>query len=413
MENRENNNYLFNQLTFPEKIQHLKDVGEKAKLLWGYPSNATLTLLNFTENATFSLEYPGMDKVILRVHRLEYASYDNIHTELTWILNLQKTTKLSVTCPRKSINNNYIEAITTPTLSEKRYVVCFNYSSGHAPIDSSDDNEKLGAIISYCNSLPNFLTNPIFRLAANLQILLGNPQKTTLTSEDRSLYQQIGKIAATLHTAAQKWTYPSFYNRIEWDFAGTFGKKNNFYNFDYHNTDWLKISEINILDDCVTLIKKRLEQYGKSKDRYGMIHSDLRAANLLQKNHQITVLDFDDCGMGWFMYDLASVVAFTEHRPDIEQVLSELITGYTQVRPLTPEDIQELWTFIMMRRIGLLQGFFYRLGMVFEGSGETVQLTDDVLAFFAKGTIGLAKRYLKNYSLSDSTVTETHSNVYQ
>ncbi|KRM04595.1 hypothetical protein FC89_GL002284 [Liquorilactobacillus ghanensis DSM 18630] len=389
----------FNLLSFPDKLNHLKQVAEKAKQLWGYPADAKVKLLNFTENATFSLQAAGLPKVILRVHRLEYATFNNIQTELTWILNLKQQTRLSLALPRKSQNGHYIEAIETPNLAEKRYVVCFEYAPGSAPIDSSDTNEDLEPIVKICKKIPNCFTFPLFKLAASLEIKFSNHKKSDLTVEDRQLYQKIGEIAATLHLTAQKWQQPAFYERMEWNFSGTFGQNNNFYGVSYHTGHWLHSKDIRTLDRCVELMQKRLAIYGKDRNRYGMIHSDLRTANLLKNGQKITVLDFDDCGQGWFMYDLASAVTLMEHRPDIEEIIAELLRGYQQVRTITKQDKDELWTFIMMRRIGLLQSLIYRMGMVVEGSGESIELTPDVLEFFAKGTVILADRYLKRYSL--------------
>lgn len=116
-----------------------------------------------------------------------------------------------------------------------------------------------------------------------------------------------------------------------------------------------------------------------------MIHSDLRTANLLQDGDQLTVLDFDDCGKGWYMYDIASSVALMEHRGDLSEVVNELLKGYESIRTIENEDRREVWTFIMMRRIGMLQSLLYRLGAVIPGSGEAAELTPEVLAFLQRG----------------------------
>ncbi|MNI97203.1 hypothetical protein D3C73_1558030 [compost metagenome] len=49
----------------------------------------------------------------------------------------------------------------------------------------------------------------------------------------------------------------------------------------------------------------------------------------------------------------------------------------------------------MMRRIGMLQSLICRIGAVIPGDGEAVELTPEILAFYAKGTVVLAKEYLK------------------
>ena len=132
-----------------------------------------------------------------------------------------------------------------------------------------------------------------------------------------------------------------------------------------------------------------------------MIHSDLRTANLLKDGDTITVLDFDDCGMGFYMYDVAGAVALMEHRPDLKEIVDEILKGYEPVRPLSEADKTEIPTFIMLRRIGMLQSLICRIGCVAGGSGEACELTAEILEFYARGTVELAKKYLKAYGEPD------------
>ena len=53
------------------------------------------------------------------------------------------------------------------------------------------------------------------------------------------------------------------------------------------------------------VIKSRLEDFGQDCNRFGLIHADLRHANLLVKDGEVKVIDFDDSGFGWYLYDLA------------------------------------------------------------------------------------------------------------
>lgn len=113
------------------------------------------------------------------------------------------------------------------------------------------------------------------------------------------MYRTLGEIASILHTHAKSWSLPDYYKRIEWNWDATFGDGwNNFYGTHYRTNDILKENDLQTIDACTYLMHKRVKAFGKSKERYGMIHSDLRMANLLIHDDQITVLDFDDCGMG-------------------------------------------------------------------------------------------------------------------
>ncbi|MET1249504.1 phosphotransferase [Sporolactobacillus sp. STCC-11] len=406
----------YEMLSFPEKINYLRTVAEEAKARWSYPQASKLTLINFTENATFCLEAKNKEKMIMRVQRLDYTTLNSVKTELSWITELGRTNRLLLNCPLLSRNGKYVEVIENPKMNEQRLVVCFKYVEGQTPADSSDANDQIGTLISKMDWIPDTITIPVFKLAALLQQKLGGLKKSPLRVSDRQLYRMIGKIAATMHTRATEWKYPDFFERMEWNFDGTFGKNwNNFYGVSYRSRQWLSQKDISVIDHCVDLIKKRVEMYGKTPNRYGMIHSDLRMANLLKKGDKITVLDFDDSGKGWFMYDIASVVTFMEHRTDIPEVIKEIIDGYESVRKISDEDKQEIGTFVMMRRIGMLQSLIYRIGSVIPGSGESQVLTPEVLAFYAKGTAVLAKKYLKNFALGSNLtpVPAKHHRAYQ
>ena len=50
----------------------------------------------------------------------------------------------------------------------------------------------------------------------------------------------------------------------------------------------------NILSEVSRIVKRRLERYGTNENNFGLIHADLRLANLLIEGDQIKVIDFDD-----------------------------------------------------------------------------------------------------------------------
>lgn len=395
---------VFADLTFAEQLGHLMIVARRALVRWGYPANSQLKLLNYTENATFLVTSPKRSTMVMRVHRLAYTSQASIHTELEWLAYLRTHTDLKVETPIPTPSGELIQAIDTPELAERRFVVCFEYVKGRSPIDSSDGNADIGGVIQAISAFPKALTLPVFRLAATIQLHTSRLKPTRMTAADRKLYRTIGKLCATLHQAASHWQYPSDFKRMTWDFAGTIGSDNNFYGTDYHAPRWLSEKALHQIDAAVALCHEHMQHYTKNAATYGMIHSDMRAANLLADHGDITILDFDDCGMGYYMYDIASVVALMEHRGDLPEVIHELLAGYQTIRPLTDADRDMVWTFIIMRRVGMLQSLLSRMGHVMPGAGESQSLTPEVLAFYATGTAGLAKRYCRLHPLHDAQV---------
>ena len=74
---------------------------------------------------------------------------------------------------------------------------------------------------------------------------------------------------------------------------------------------------------------------------------------LLVHEGDVRVIDFDDCGFGWFLYDAATAVSFIEHRPDVDELMQAWLEGYRRVGAVSAVEENELWTFIMLRRMNL------------------------------------------------------------
>jgi Ser/Thr protein kinase RdoA (MazF antagonist) len=406
----------FKSLPFEAQKQHFLSVAKRALPLWDYPDDSTLSLLNITENATYRVESPHKKTIVMRVHRLDYAEKDSIKTELSWILDLGANTKVNVVTPLRARDGEFVQTIETPNMAERRHVVCFDFVKGKAPKDSHDDNESIGNVTETLGKIPKWITLPTFRAMAVAYDRLGefSANRDSLTSDDKNLYRTLGSIMAAIHVQSKKWTPPDFFERIEWDWNATFGEGwNNYYGMHYCDLKGtLSASDIKASDTCVALMKMRVEAYGKYSDRYGMIHSDLRAANLLRDENKITVLDFDDCGKGWFMYDIACIVGFMEHRPDLKKLIGLILEGYRKISAVSEEDEQEIETFIMMRRIGLLQAIMYHINNTATGSGESAELSPEIMAFYAKGTAILARKYTRKYKALPlpSTARETKEN---
>ena len=69
---------------------------------------------------------------------------------------------------------------------------------------------------------------------------------------------------------------------------------------------------------------------------------------------QVKVIDFDDCGFGWYMYDAATPVSFYEHEPQVPDLIESWKTGYRRVIELPKADEDEIPTFVMLRRLLLV-----------------------------------------------------------
>jgi Ser/Thr protein kinase RdoA (MazF antagonist) len=116
----------------------------------------------------------------------------------------------------------------------------------------------------------------------------------------------------------------------------------------------LESSGTAILERALDFIRQRIARFGMGPQRFGLVHADLRLANLLVSEPHLRIIDFDDCGFSWFLYDFASAVSFIEHEPIVPDLLRAWITGYRRVASLSPEELVEIPTFVVLRRILLM-----------------------------------------------------------
>jgi Ser/Thr protein kinase RdoA (MazF antagonist) len=138
------------------------------------------------------------------------------------------------------------------------------------------------------------------------------------------------------------------------------------------------------------VVTARLREFGEGTDRFGLVHADLRLANLLVDGDRITVIDFEDCGLSWYLYDLACALTFNEGRADVRELIALWADGYRQVEPLSAEDEKEIDTFLMLRRLMLT---------AYAGLRHDTELAAEMRANgFNSETCAIAEPYLSRFS---------------
>lgn len=124
--------------------------------------------------------------------------------------------------------------------------------------------------------------------------------------------------------------------------------------------------EVELLERAARETYRRVAGYGTGAARFGLVHADMRLANLLipdvasgddradGANGEVCVIDFDDCGFGWYLWDLAASLSFIEHLDVAGDLTDAWLTAYQRQLPLTADDIEMIPTFVMMRRLLLV-----------------------------------------------------------
>jgi Ser/Thr protein kinase RdoA (MazF antagonist) len=102
----------------------------------------------------------------------------------------------------------------------------------------------------------------------------------------------------------------------------------------------------------------------------------------------IKVIDFDDCGFSWFLYDCATTLSFFEDSPEVPALIDAWVRGYRRVGALSKEDEAEIGTFVMLRRLLLVAWI---------GSHSETELAQSMGVPYTQGTLPLCERYLSRF----------------
>jgi Ser/Thr protein kinase RdoA (MazF antagonist) len=317
-------------------LDQLQRIADAAVRRYALPADVSVSMINLSENATYRVEAGDGRKWALRVHREGYHSKAAIASELAWLMDLRAQGVVVTPRPVKGSDGQIIQDVS------ERHVVLSDWETGTEPGIGQD------------------LTKP---------------------------FEILGEVTARMHGHARTWTRPTFFTRFTWDFQTSLGEAKPHWGR-WRDGMGVDAAMEKLFGRTVAVIGRRLAAYGQDPDRFGLIHCDLRLANLLIDNGSVKVIDFDDCGFGWYMYDAATPVSFYEHEPQVPGLIEAWKAGYRKVLALSKEDEQEIPTFIMLRRLLLVAWI---------GSHAETDLARSMGLPYTEGTVGLCEDYLRKF----------------
>ncbi|MBK5926689.1 hypothetical protein CCR87_04895 [Rhodobaculum claviforme] len=197
-------------------------------------------------------------------------------------------------------------------------------------------------------------------------------------------FPELGAVAARLHAHARRWSRPAGFRRKRWDAAALFGPAAIW--GDWGAAPGLDAAGRAVLARLVDDLDRRLAAWGGGDDRFGLIHADLRLANLMTDGAGLTVIDFDDCGFGWWLFDFAAAVSFIEDDPRLPALADGWARGYRRVAPLGAAEVAMLPVMVLARRLQLTAWLASRAG------NDTAAALGG--AGFTARTVALAEGYL-------------------
>jgi Ser/Thr protein kinase RdoA (MazF antagonist) len=299
----------FESLVQEARVARLEQLARAALASWRLGA-ARLSLLKYRENAVFEVtdSAPG-DRFVLRVHRPGYHSDAELRSELQWMAALRGA------------------GIETPSV---------------VPTAMGD------LFVTVRHSLvPEPRQCDLLRWVEGT--IIGDIEGGHVASaaEVRTSHQHAGRLAALIHNHGEHWQRPEGFTRPHMDFAGLIGERG--YLGPYSACQLLAPGDVALLDRARDGIEHALAAFGQTPDRYGLTHGDFLPENLLRDGDTVRIIDFDDCGFGWHVMDIATSLLFLLGEPHYDDAYSGFVAGYRSARSLPDEHLEMLPVFLLAR----------------------------------------------------------------
>ena len=319
-------------------------LAEQALSLYDLPRNASVQLISLSENETYQVEAPSGRRWALRLQRPGYQSKSSLASEMAWLVALRRDGVVATPVPVAGLNGEWVQwvnAARDPIAGEPRNVVLFEWENG------------------------------------------GHPR---IDMDLRQCFRGLGAITAQMHAHSRTWRRPAGFDRFTWDFETALGEAPRWGR--WRDALGMNAGRLDLFGRTAELIGQRLSAYGSGPDRFGLAHCDLRLDNLLTHQGEIKVIDFDDCGFSWYMYDAATPLSFYEHLPQAAGLIECWLEGYRTVSAVSQAEEEEIPTFVMLRRLLLV---------AWVGSHTETPLARSMGVSYTEHTVALCSAYLRRF----------------
>jgi len=341
----------YESLSQEQQRTHLQQLASNALQAWQLEAKL-LELIKYRENAVYRVLTDDNRQFALRIHRPGYHTDAALRSELQWMFALAKD---GIEVPEiiPTPDGQLFVKASAEGDPQPRQVDLFAWVEG----------QELG-------SVENGLGN--------------DPQAI------HQIYHTIGQKAAQLHNHACRWSLPTDFQRHAWDLEGLVGEQPFWGRF--WALEALTDQQRELINDARETIRAELEAYDQTADNYSLIHADFVPENLLVDGEHVRLLDFDDAGFGWHLFELATALYFIQDEPHYEVAKAALIAGYREFRPLPDSELQYLPLFLAAR------AFTYLGWVQSRWETETAKALTPMLVQLACET---AERYLMHSRSAD------------
>ncbi len=304
---------------------------------WGVNA-PVLDLISHRENAVFRTTLKDGTTAALRLHRPGYNAQQDILSEL-WVSN--ELAKTGFPCPKPLATDS------------DDLLVCLA-------------DGQCATMISWVDGAP---------------IGSGEAGIDQATGDKIALYHDVGALLAELHTATDQMQLGADFSRRRWDAEGFLGKAPHWGRF--WENPILTREDSQLLQAARTKARADLAQFQSAGADYGFIHADALRENIFYDGNGLTLIDFDDSGFGFRLYDLATALSQSVDDADYMRLRQAIVDGYRTRRALDDHAALLLPLFQMLRTMASLGWAIPRLSP-----------DDPGVSMYAHRALRLSREYL-------------------
>lgn len=296
--------------------------------------NATIEFISQSENICYYVRSVQGESFVLRLHRPSYHNLAELESEQLWTEAL--------------LDAGIDVPVALKTRDGQRYfrVKC-------------PDGWRFAGMLEWVEG--DVLANPATALR--------------LQQAGESPFRLLGRLIAVLHKHAMGWEIPKGFRRQSLDVDGFVGES-PFWGRFWESPELDRSCQANLLS-MRNSIKDILVGYGNLSCAYSLIHGDLHTHNVIVHGSRLHIIDFDDSGFGWHAYDLAVALHNLRDSPQYNQFKSSLIDGYSEVRPISTQEVEMIELFLVVRSLASIGWVTARPDLIRDRAQICQELYDD------------------------------------
>jgi len=256
-----------------------------------------LILLRTLNNVVFKVETGSTTLApvyVLRIHRLGYRSVAETRSELLYVQALRESTGLLVPIPLPNAAGDLVTIVGAEGCEEPRHCDVLTWLDGRV----LRPGQGFGPHAAY----------------------------------------QLGAALGRVHHCSERFIPPAGFHLPRWDADGLFTVASPYrpgpIDMLFAPEHWAMFQAVE------NQVRATFKVLGSGPGEFGVIHADFILGNCLFHRRTPRVVDWDDCGWGYYLYDLCPLLGNFKDYPSYRRLRQAFLDGYRSVRCLPREHEQ-------------------------------------------------------------------------